>query len=58
MKKITILALTLVVLFTLTGCTNKDTDAYKFKEEYEKINNQKSKSGKMIRPLKISEDKK
>lgn len=56
MKKITILALTLVVLFTLTGCTNKDTDAYKFKEEYEKINNQKSKSGKMIRPLKISED--
>ena len=32
------LALILISIFTLTGCTNKDTDAYKFKEEYEKIN--------------------
>lgn len=40
MKKI-IISLMLISAFILTGCQNKEkTDAFKFKEEYERLNNQ------------------
>ena len=40
----------------LFGCANKDTDAYKFKEEYESLNNTKSPSGETIRKIKIDKE--
>ena len=45
----------LVSLFIITGCTDKKTDAYRFKTEYESLNNSKSESGKDIRNLTINE---
>lgn len=42
MKQFGICSLLLVVLFFYTGCTNKNDDQYKFKEEYESLNNKDS----------------
>lgn len=51
MKKIFVI---LVCLLILTGCNN--SSAIKFKESYESINNQESKSGKKHRAVTISKD--
>lgn len=57
MKKILILFLTLTFLVTLTGCTNKKSDAYKFKEEYESINGEiNEKTSKENRTLSIDKN--
>ena len=53
MQKNKILVILLIALLLVSGCVNKKTDAYKFKTEYESLNNTKSKSGKAIRNLKI-----
>ena len=56
MKKITKIILVLTVTFLLTGCVDKNSDAYKFKKEYESINNEKNSKGKKYRSLSIPED--
>lgn len=60
MKKIFRILLVIVITFLLTGCSEKkeeQTDAIKFKEEYEKLNNQKRENdGKEIRKVSIPED--
>jgi len=45
----------LTILVLLTGCKDKETDAIKFKNEYESLNNTKSESGKDIRNITIDE---
>ena len=56
MKKIEVIVIVLISLFLLTGCVDKTTDAYKFKEEYESINNKDNGHGKKYRELNISND--
>ena len=56
MKKIEIIVITLISLFLLTGCVDKTSDAYKFKTEYESINNKDNGHGKKYRRLTISND--
>ena len=57
MKKITKIILVLLVVVLLSGCVDKTTDAYKFKEEYESINNEKNENnGKKYRELSIPSD--
>lgn len=55
MKKIGILILVLSI-FLLTGCVDKNSDAYKFKKEYEDINNKDNGHGNKYRELSISDD--
>ena len=56
MKKIGLLMLVLSI-FLLTGCVDKNSDAYKFKEEYESINGKKNDyNGKKYRKLTIPDD--
>jgi len=58
MKKFITIILTLTLLLTLTGCTQEKeiTDAIKFKEEYESVNNQDNGHGNKHRELNISKD--
>ena len=56
MKKIEVIVIALISLFLLTGCVDKTTDAYKFKEEYESINNKDIGNGNKYRSLNISND--
>ena len=58
MKKFITIILTLTLLLTLTGCTQEKeiTDATKFKEEYESVNNQDNGHGNKHRELNISKD--
>lgn len=58
MKKFITIILTLTLLLTLTGCTKNEekTDAIKFKEEYESVNNQDNGHGNKHRELNISKD--
>lgn len=60
MKKIINLILILLLVITVTGCEKKEskpTDAERFKEEYESLNNQtREKDGKKIRSLSIPKD--
>ena len=42
----------------MTGCTDKTTDAYKFKQEYEILNNQDNGNGKKYRTLDIDKNNK
>ena len=56
MKKIEIIVIAIISLFLLTGCGDKNNDAYKFKKEYESINNKDNGHGKKYRKLNISED--
>ena len=59
MKKFIIIILSITLLLTLTGCTKEKeiTDALKFKEEYESINNQDNGyNGKKHREITIDED--
>ncbi|MBQ6323401.1 MAG: hypothetical protein IJI22_01035 [Bacilli bacterium] len=56
MKKLLTTFLVLLSIFLLTGCVDKNSDAYKFKTEYESMNGEKSQSGKEYRTLKIDND--
>lgn len=53
MKKIVLTTIILLSVFLLTGCVDKTTDAYKFKEEYESINNKDNGHGNKYRELDI-----
>ena len=53
MRKIITIVLVSLSLFLLTGCVDKTTDAYKFKEEYESINNEDNGHGNKYRELNI-----
>ena len=56
MKKKLLIIVLLISLITITGCNNKElTDAQKFKEEYESINNKTIKKHK-VRKVTIKED--
>ena len=44
-KKIIILFLIIIGIFTITGCRKNNADAKKFQEEYEKLNNTKAPYG-------------
>lgn len=56
-KKIVILLLIVISLVGLTACSKKEkSDALKFKEEYEKINNEKTSYGTINREVSISKD--
>ena len=52
MKKIIIVLVLFMTVFSLTGC--KTTDAKKFKKEYESLNGQKTETGKVYRKVKLS----
>ena len=52
MKKIITIMVMFLMLFSLTAC--KETDAIKFKKEYESLNYKKSDSGKKYRKVKLS----
>ena len=58
MKKIMSILLVITILVSLTGCVlSPDVkDGERFKEEYEKENGKKSKSGKENRTVLIDED--
>ena len=56
MKKIELIVIMVLSLFLLTGCVDKSTDAYKFKEEYESINNKDNGHGNKYRELDIPSD--
>lgn len=61
MKKKVLLIILVIITLLVTGCSSKEkkelTDAEKFKQEYESINNKKNKkSGKKNRTITISKD--
>ena len=56
MKKIEVIVILLISVFLLTGCVDKNSDAYKFKEEYESINNEANGKGNKYREVSISTD--
>lgn len=56
MKKALGVLLIIASLFLLTGCVDKNSDAYKFKKEYESINNKDNGHGNKYRELNISND--
>lgn len=58
MKKVIKLVFILILLVSICGCTLSSdlSDADKFKDEYEKINGEKSKSGKTNRKVSIPSD--
>ena len=57
MKKVIILIISILTIFIITGCEKNKIeireDAIKFKQEYESLNNQTNKSGKVIRSVSI-----
>lgn len=55
MKKIVLTTIILLSLFLLTGCVDKNSDSYKFKKEYESINNKDNGHGNKYRKLNIPE---
>ena len=59
MKKILLSLLIVLSVFTLTSCGEKEvknSDAIKFKEEYEKLNGEKNRNGVTYRKVEIDED--
>ena len=56
MKRVLLTTVIILSLFLLTGCVDKTTDAYKFKEEYESINNKDNGHGNKYRELNIPVD--
>lgn len=56
MKKIGVIVFVILSLFLLTGCVDKKSDAYKFKKEYESINNKDNGHGNKYRSLNIPND--
>ncbi len=55
-KKLLFLGTVLLSLLLICGCTDKNSDAYKFKTEYESLNGTESASGKKIREIAIEDD--
>lgn len=55
-KKILGLILIFTTIISITGCTTKNTDAIKFKDDYESLNSKTSSYGTEYRNLSISED--
>ncbi len=55
-NKLFLLIIMILSVFLISGCKNKNTDAYKFKEEYESLNGTTNSSGKEIRTINIIED--
>lgn len=55
MKKLINVTILVLSIFLLVGCTN-ETDATKFKNEYESLNGEVGSNGKAMREIKISED--
>ena len=56
MKKIEVIVILLISVFLLTECVDKNSDAYKFKKEYESINNEANGKGNKYREVSISTD--
>ena len=59
MKKILLSLLIVLSVFTLTSCGDKEvknSDAIKFKEEYEKLNGEKNRNGITYREVEIDEE--
>ena len=59
MKKIILSLLIVLSVFTLSSCGKKEvknTDAIKFKEEYEKLNGEKNRNGVTYREVEIDEE--
>lgn len=56
MKKILTVLVTLLLLFGVTSCGTKNTDAIKFKEEYESLNDVENSSGQKHRSISISKN--
>ena len=58
MKKVLLSLLIVLSIFTLTSCNKKEvknSDAIKFKEEYEKLNGEQNRNGVTYREVKIDE---
>lgn len=56
-KKVFLFLIMMAMIFSLGGCFKKEeSDAVKFKEEYESLNGEKSKSGKIYPEVSIDED--
>ncbi len=59
MKKVILSLLVILSVFTLSSCGDKEvknSDAIKFKEEYEKLNGEKNRNGVAYREVEIDED--
>ena len=56
MKKIFISLMALVLVLGIVGCTKKESDAIKFKNDYESVNGKENSHGKIHRELNIPED--
>ena len=57
MKKIIYIFIVVFLIFVSTGCfEKKNTDALKFKEEYESLNGEKNQQGKIYPKVDISKD--
>ena len=56
MKKIILLIIMLFTVLLTTGCNKKDSDAIRFKNEYESLNGEAAGSGKTIRTISISDN--
>ena len=59
MKKVILSLLIVLSVFTLSSCGKKEvknTDAIKFKEEYEKLNGEKNRNGVTYREVEIDEE--
>ena len=55
-SKLLFLSTIIVSLLLLTACTDKNSDAYKFKQEYESLNGTTNSYGKQIREIAIEEE--
>ena len=55
-KKIFMTLFVLLFALNITGCVDKNSDAYKFKKEYESYNNKENSNGKEYRKVKIPND--
>ena len=56
MKKVLSILLIISITILITGCVDKKTDAYKFKEEYERINNKDNGHSNKYREISIPDD--
>ena len=56
MKKIFISLIAIVLVLGVNGCAKKESDALKFKKDYESVNGKENSHGKIHRELNIPED--
>jgi thiol-disulfide isomerase/thioredoxin len=56
MKKICILLISILSMFSFTGCTKNNEDALSFKEEYESLNGESNSNGLAHREVDIDEN--